>query len=182
MAMVVVVAVLFVVALVLLQSVKSHLVQQVDRSLVNESAYADRTPAAITFPRATTPAGQLGQFFLANGTLLGSSTNLKGMPALIKVSPAGPLPRLSTIYNRRFGNLRVLELRLGGRSGFDTGGIPGDQPDRRSRELLDGAPGDCASYPCVGPWGADLACRRQSHETSGGRSAGGCRHFGQGSR
>jgi uncharacterized protein (DUF983 family) len=32
MAMVVVVAVLFVVALVLLQSVKSHLVQQVDRS------------------------------------------------------------------------------------------------------------------------------------------------------
>ena len=116
MAMVVVVAVLFVVALVLLQSVKSHLFQQVDRSLVNESAYAKSQLLSHHYPPATTPAGQLGQLFLANGTLLGSSTNLRGMPPLIHVSPAGPTPQLSTIYNRRFGHLRVLELQLGARS------------------------------------------------------------------
>jgi signal transduction histidine kinase len=116
MAMVVVAAVLFVVALVIEQSVKSHLVQQVDRSLVNESAYAKSELLSHHYPPATTPAGQLGQLFLANGTLLGSSTNLQGMPPLIEVSPAGPTPELSTIYNRRFGHLRVLELQLGGRS------------------------------------------------------------------
>lgn len=116
MAFVVVVAVLFVVALVIEQSVKSHLVQQVDRTLVNESAYVKTQLHSHHYPPASTPAGQLGQFFLANGTLLGSSTNLAGMPPLIQVSPAGPTPRLSTIYNRRFGHLRTLELQLGGRS------------------------------------------------------------------
>jgi signal transduction histidine kinase len=38
------------------------------------------------------------------------------MPPLIHVRRAGPTPELSTIYNRRFGHLRVLELQLGGRS------------------------------------------------------------------
>jgi signal transduction histidine kinase len=116
-AMIVVVAVLFVVALALLQSVKSHLLQQVDRSLVNESTYVQTQLRSHQFPPATTPVGQLGQFFSANGTLLGSSTNLQGEPPLIQVNSAGPTPQLSSIYTRRFGHLRTLEVQLGGRSG-----------------------------------------------------------------
>jgi signal transduction histidine kinase len=116
-AMVVVVAVLLIVALALLQSVKSHLLQQVDRSLVNESTYVQTQLRSHQYPPATTPVGQLGQFFSANGTLLGSSTNLQGVAPLIQLSPAGPTPRLSSFYNRRFGHLRALEIQLGGRSG-----------------------------------------------------------------
>jgi signal transduction histidine kinase len=117
-AMIVVVAVLFIVALVLLHSVQTHLLQQVDRSLVNESTYTQTELRSHHYLSATGPAGQLGQFFLPNGTLLGSSTNLKGMKSLINVNSPGSLPRMSTFYDRRFGYLRAIELRLGGRSGF----------------------------------------------------------------
>ena len=117
MAMVAVASVLCIAALVVVQSVKSHLVEQVDRNLMNETTYVQSQLRSRHYPSATTPAGQLGQLFLANGTLLGSSTNLKGMPPLIRVSRVGSTPRLSTIYNSRFGSLRVLEQQLGGRSG-----------------------------------------------------------------
>jgi signal transduction histidine kinase len=116
-AMLVVVAVLLIVALALLQSVKSHLLQQVDRSLVNESTYVQTQLRNHQYPPATTPVGQLGQFFSANGTLLGSSANLKGVSPLIRLSGVGLTPRLSSFYNRRFGHLRALQTQLGGRSG-----------------------------------------------------------------
>ena len=116
-AMIVVVVVLFVVALVLLHSVQTHLLQQVDRSLVNESVYVQSQLRSHHYPPATGPAGQLGQLFSPNGTLLGSSANLQGMKPLVNVHSPGSLPRMSTFYDRRFGHLRSFELRLGGRSG-----------------------------------------------------------------
>ena len=61
----------------------------------------------------STPAGQLGQLFQANGTLLGSSVNLHGLPPLIHVRPLGPKPRLTTVRNPSFGQLRVLEEQFG---------------------------------------------------------------------
>ncbi len=111
--MIVVVAVLFIVGLVLLHSVQTHLLQQVDRSLVNESTYVQAQLSSHHYPSKTTPAGQLGQFFSPNGTLLGSSANLQGVKPLIKVHATGQTPHLSTFYNRRFGHLRALELQLG---------------------------------------------------------------------
>jgi signal transduction histidine kinase len=116
-AMIVVIAVLFVVGLVLLHSVQTHLLQQVDRSLENESTYVEAQLSKHHFPSATGPAGQLGQFFSPNGTLLGASANLHGVQPLIKVDATGHTPLLFTFYNRRFGHLRALESQLG-RSGY----------------------------------------------------------------
>jgi signal transduction histidine kinase len=115
-AMVVVVTVLFAVATILLQSVNTHLVQQVDRGLVNEATYVQSQLRSPHYLPRTTPAGQLGQFFLANGTLVDSSENLEGVPPLVHVKGAGATPRLSTIDNPRFGHLRILVQQLGNRS------------------------------------------------------------------
>jgi signal transduction histidine kinase len=113
MAMVVVVVVLLIVAVVLIQSVKSHLLQQVDQSLRNFATYVHVQLQAHNYLPSTTPAGQMGQFFNSNGTQVGSSVNLQGFPALIHVHALGPVPRITTVTNPVFGNLRVLEQQFG---------------------------------------------------------------------
>lgn len=99
-AMVVVVGVLVVVGVVILQAVRSHLLNQVDQALINSSSYYGVRilhHQSQNLSRAT-PAGQLGQFFLPNGTLVGSSSNLSGQPPLVHVHPGSTAPRLMTIY------------------------------------------------------------------------------------
>jgi len=113
MAMVVIVVVLLIVAVILLQSVKGHLLRQVDQSLKNEATYVNIQLHAHHYLPATTPAGQFGQFFNSNGTQVGSSVNLHGLPPLIHVRPLGPKPRLTTVTDHLFGELRVLEQQLG---------------------------------------------------------------------
>jgi signal transduction histidine kinase len=115
-AMVVVVAILIVFATVLSQSVESHLVQQVDLGLVNQAKYVQTSLAKHQYLSRSGPTGQLGQLVSASGTLIGAGSNLQGMPPLIHVTPGDPNPRLSTIYNPRFGHVRVLQQQFGAKS------------------------------------------------------------------
>jgi signal transduction histidine kinase len=116
-AMIIVVTVLAVVALIILRTVNSHLEIQVDRGLTNEAAYVQSQVNAHALLSPTTPAGQLGQFFLPNGTLVAASTNLRGRPPLVHVAANEPSRRFLTIYYPPFGHVRVLEQRLNGPSG-----------------------------------------------------------------
>ena len=115
-AMIVIVAVLVLVALVLLGSVKQHVLQQVDRGLVNDAVYVRTQLRSHVILGRTSPQGSLGQLVFVDGSLIGASSNLKGQPPLIKVSPVGQKPKLVTVQNRHFGPLRVVEVQLGGRS------------------------------------------------------------------
>lgn len=115
-AMIVVVAILVAFATVLSQSVQSHLVQQVDVGLVNQAKYVQTSLAKHQYLSRSSPAGQLGQLVSANGILIGAGSNLQGMPPLIHVTPGDPSPRLSTIYNPRFGHIRVLQKQFGNKS------------------------------------------------------------------
>jgi signal transduction histidine kinase len=116
MAMMVVIVVLLAFAAVLLRSVNTHLVQQVDRGLLNEVAYTKSQLGSGHFLGPAGPAGQLGQLFLANGTLLGASNNMKGLPPLIHIGHVETRPRLSTIYSSHFGHVRIVVLHLGNQS------------------------------------------------------------------
>ena len=100
-------------AVILVESVQNHLVSQVDRGLVNEAHYVRAQLAGHHILPSTTPSGEYGQFFLADGTLVGATNNLRGARPLVHVVAAGPSPRLTTISTRRFGRLRVLEEQLG---------------------------------------------------------------------
>lgn len=100
-------------SVILVQSVQSHLVSEVDGRLIVGARYVRTQLGENHLLPSSSPAGQYGQFFLANGTLFGSSQNLRGAPPLIKVRAEGPAPRLSTITTRRYGQLRVLEEQLG---------------------------------------------------------------------
>ena len=60
MAMVAVASVLCIAALVVVQSVKSHLVEQVDRNLMNETTYVQSQLRSRHYPSATTPGGTVG--------------------------------------------------------------------------------------------------------------------------
>lgn len=111
-AMVVVIAALAVGGMVILQSVRNHLLGQVDQGLVNTATYYEARILHHQFIPQTTPGGQMGQFFLANGTLIASSANLKGLPPLIHVHPGAVHPVLMSIQYPPFGNLRVLEQQL----------------------------------------------------------------------
>ena len=91
----------------------NRLIDQVDRSLVNQAVYVRQQLQERHLPSPSSPAGEFGQFFLANGTLLGSSTNIDGFPPLVKVRAAGPSPRFFTISNPRLGRLRILEEQFG---------------------------------------------------------------------
>ena len=117
MAMVVVVAALVVVGVVLLQAVKSHLLGQVDQGLSNGVAYDAARIVHHEYLPSTSPAGELGQFFLPNGTLIGSSVNLKGQPPLVHVDPRLVAPRFMTIHTDRFGYVRLLEQHIGSAKG-----------------------------------------------------------------
>jgi hypothetical protein len=88
----------------------NRLIDQVDRSLVNQVVYVRQQLQEHHILSATGPAGQFGQFFRANGTLIGSGTNIVGFPPLVHVTATGPSPRLFTVSNPRPG--------------------PADQPDR----------------------------------------------------
>jgi signal transduction histidine kinase len=100
-------------SVVLVRTVHDHLLSQVDTQLVEGARYVDNQLAQHHLLPSSTPNGQYGQLFLPNGTLLGSSQNLRGAPPLIAVSAEGTTPRLTTIATRRYGQLRVLETQLG---------------------------------------------------------------------
>jgi len=100
-------------SVLLVQSVQSHLVSEVDGRLIVGARYVRTQLGENHFLPSSSPAGQYGQFFLANGKLFGSSENLRGAPPLITVRAEGPTPQLSTITTRRYGQLRVLEEQLG---------------------------------------------------------------------
>ena len=116
-AMLIVVTVLAGAGVMILETARSHLERQVDRGLINEATYVQSQMNAHVLLSPTGPAGQLGQFFLPNGSLLASSTNLRGRPPLVHVAANAPVRRLSTIYYPPFGHVRVLEQRLNGPSG-----------------------------------------------------------------
>jgi signal transduction histidine kinase len=101
----------------LVESVQAHLISQVDQSLVNEFHYVRANLAKHQFLSRTGPSGEYGQFFSAQGKLIGSGANLQGDPPLIHVSATGSTPRIISISNPTLGRLRVLEVQLGGRSG-----------------------------------------------------------------
>lgn len=100
-------------SVVLVRTVHGHLLSQVDTQLVEGAHYVDSQFAEHHLLPSSTPNGQYGQLFLANGTLVGSSQNLRGAPALIAVRAQGTTPRLTTIATPRYGQLRVLETQLG---------------------------------------------------------------------
>jgi signal transduction histidine kinase len=106
--MVVVVLVLFAVGFVVLRSVNDHLLGQVDQGLINGASYTDARLAHHESVTASVPAGQLGQGFF-DGRLAGASDNVRGMPPLIRVRPSQSVPLLTTIHDRRFGYIRLLE-------------------------------------------------------------------------
>lgn len=106
-------AIVAVLAFSLVQSVQSHLLSEVDRGLVSGAAYVRTERAEGHLIPATSKKGDYGQFFLANGTLVGSSENLRGAPPLLKVTANGPTPFLTTISTRRYGEMRVLVEQLG---------------------------------------------------------------------
>jgi signal transduction histidine kinase len=110
-------AVIALLSIVLVQSVRGHLISQVDRNLVSEFHYVQTNLAKHQFLSRTGPKGEYGQVFTTNGKLIGSGANLQGYPPLIHVSPTGTTPRFLSIDNRAFGRLRVLEVQLGGRRG-----------------------------------------------------------------
>ena len=116
MAMIAVVGVLIVVGVVILQSVKSGLMQQVDQGLINQTRYYEARLLHHQYIPITSPAGQMGQLFSANGKLLGASANLQGMPPLIDVKGGAAQPVLLTVDNPRYGHLRVVETQLGSTS------------------------------------------------------------------
>ena len=100
-------------AVLLVFSVHSHLIAQVDQNLVTDAHYVQGQLARHRYLPPTGPAGQYGELLEANGRLLGSGDTLHGVPLPVTVTPDGPVPRLTTIQTRRFGPLRVLEVQLG---------------------------------------------------------------------
>ena len=91
----------------------NRLIDQVDRSLVNQAVFVRQQLQEHHILSATGPAGEFGQFFRADGTFIGSGTNIVGFPPLIHVTATGPNPRLFTVSNPRLGRLRILEEQFG---------------------------------------------------------------------
>lgn len=100
-------------AVLLVFSVHSHLVDQVDRTLVSDAHYVRTQIAQHNYIPPTGPAGQYGELLEANGKPLGIGDSLHGVPLPVTVTTGGPVPRLTTIQTGRFGPLRVLEVQLG---------------------------------------------------------------------
>jgi signal transduction histidine kinase len=100
----------------LVESVRVHLISQVDAELVNGAHYVQQEIGHGVALPAVGPRGTYGQFLLPDGKLIGSSANLEGIGPLVRSVSLGTNPRLTTISTRQFGELRVLEQQLGGRS------------------------------------------------------------------
>jgi signal transduction histidine kinase len=105
------------VASVLLHAVKTHLLSQIDQSLVNGATYTVSRLAHHDYVPNTSPADQMGQAFLPNGRLIGSSANLEGQPPLIQVHAGVVKPQFMTVFDPRFGHIRVLEWQIGSSKG-----------------------------------------------------------------
>ena len=114
-SLLIVAAVIALFAVLLVASVQSHLLSEVDRSLVSEYHYVRSNISTPQYLPRAGPNGQYGEIFAANGRLLGEGANLAGAPPLIHASPVGSTPRLMTISSAEFGRLRVLEVQLGDR-------------------------------------------------------------------
>ena len=113
-AMVVIVTMLAIVGLVLINAVKQHALRQVDTGLVNEAVYVrSQLRGHVMLPRSA-PRGSLGQIISPDGAVLGSSTNLQGLPPIIAKGLVGRSPNPLTVDNHHFGPLRVFEMPLGG--------------------------------------------------------------------
>lgn len=100
----------------LVYSLHERLTSQVDQSLANEASFVKREIADHTAISSVAMKGAYGQMFTSSGQLLGSSTNLAHQPPLVTVSDVGESGRYFTVQNSQFGEIRVLEVQLGGKN------------------------------------------------------------------
>ena len=115
--MVIVVVILALLGVLLVRTVKNHVVSQVDLSLTNSARWYQYRVEHKEFIPKNLPAGQLGQMYTHTGQMLGQSANMAGRPPIVHFSPPGVrTPTFLTTTEPKLGTIRVLEYPFGGGS------------------------------------------------------------------
>jgi signal transduction histidine kinase len=99
-------------SVVVVQFVEHHLLAEVDRNLRDSANYVVGALRGHRVLPIDAPSGAFGEVVGADGRLVGTSTNLRGLPPLVAL----PLPQSTRIFTHRYprlGLLRVLEQRIG---------------------------------------------------------------------